>query len=44
MGGLDLCYGRYEANDYLLKEPDDRFNIWPGEDYYNIAIEEISKF
>ena len=21
MGGLDLCFGRYEYKDYLLKEP-----------------------
>lgn len=22
MGGIDLCFGRFEANEYPLKEPD----------------------
>ena len=22
MGGIDLCFGRYEMNEYPLKEPD----------------------
>lgn len=30
MGGLDLCFGRYEAFDYPLKEPDFNKTVWYG--------------
>ncbi len=27
MGGIDLCFGRYEYENYPLKEPDHREKI-----------------
>ncbi|KAL8157962.1 phospholipase D zeta 1-like isoform X2 [Apium graveolens] len=33
IGGLDLCYGRYDSSDH--KVGDLPANIWPGKDYYN---------
>ena len=33
MGGLDLCYGRYETLNYPLKEPNENSTIWLGKDY-----------
>lgn len=38
MGGLDLCYGRYETLNYPLKEPNENLTIWLGKDYYNIML------
>ena len=35
MGGLDLCYGRYETLNYPLKEPNENSTIWLGKDYQN---------
>ncbi|XP_024516571.1 phospholipase D zeta 1 [Selaginella moellendorffii] len=33
LGGLDLCFGRYDDPHHLLR--DDQAVIWPGKDYYN---------
>ena len=33
IGGLDLCFGRYDSSDH--KVGDFPPNIWPGKDYYN---------
>ena len=30
MGGIDLCFGRYEAYDYPLKELSNTSTIWYG--------------
>ena len=30
MGGIDLCFGRYEAQNYKLKEPQNNYTIWYG--------------
>lgn len=30
LGGLDLCYGRYEIPGYKLKEPNPNTIIWYG--------------
>lgn len=33
LGGLDLCFGRYDTNEH--KVSDYPPFIWPGKDYYN---------
>jgi len=35
VGGIDLCFGRYENNSYLLSDPDSK--IYPGRDYNNFC-------
>lgn len=44
MGGLDLCYGRFDLPDYPLCEPlDDATKIYfPGQDYSNVRIKDFS--
>lgn len=38
MGGLDLCYGRYEKEDYPLFDEE---KDYPGLDYTNPRIRDI---
>lgn len=41
MGGLDLCFGRWDVNDHPIADahPDDvRKTIWPGQDYNNSRV------
>ena len=38
MGGLDLCFGRYEYPGYPLKEPIDNKTYFKGQDYSNPRI------
>jgi len=33
LGGLDLCFGRYDTPDHTLGDYPSK--IWPGKDYYN---------
>ena len=33
LGGLDLCFGRYDSQDHRVHDSSSR--IWPGKDYYN---------
>jgi phospholipase D1/2 len=33
MGGLDLCFGRYDTPEH--KVTDFPSSTWPGKDYYN---------
>jgi phospholipase D1/2 len=45
MGGLDLCYGRYDSNDHPINSNDPK--LYPGIDYNNVRIKdfiEVSKF
>lgn len=35
MGGLDLCFGRYEVEGYPLTDNNEEFEIWRGIDYAN---------
>jgi phospholipase D1/2 len=47
LGGLDLCYGRYDLPDYPLFEPEERFTkpnqcYFPGQDYSNVRIKDFS--
>lgn len=43
MGGLDLCYGRYDLDDYPLFDPGDDDNgiYFPGQDYSNVRIKDF---
>ncbi|MGL4948071.1 MAG: phospholipase D-like domain-containing protein, partial [Mycoplasma sp.] len=40
VGGLDLCWGRYDTNKHPLYEPENQFNsyFFPGIDYSNARI------
>ncbi|TCD69038.1 Phospholipase D1 [Steccherinum ochraceum] len=39
MGGLDLCFGRWDSPQHVLTDdPDDNDHIWPGKDYSNPRI------
>ena len=47
MGGIDLCFGRYEEPRYPLKEPIDGKTFWKGQDYSNPRIydfEDVDKW
>ncbi len=34
LGGIDLCYGRYEDSRYLVTDPNQ--TVYPGRDYQNV--------
>jgi phospholipase D1/2 len=36
VGGLDLCFGRYDDPHHYITDPDGK--IWPGKDYYNPVV------
>lgn len=40
MGGLDICYGRWDNGNHLLKDPG---NLWDGADYNNYRTKDISQ-
>lgn len=40
MGGLDICYGRWDYSDHHLSDPGD---LWDGADYNNYRIKDVSK-
>lgn len=39
MGGLDLCYGRYDSNDHPINKNDK--TMYPGIDYNNVRIKDF---
>lgn len=42
MGGLDLCYGRYEEHGYpIIDSKEKSSERWPGIDYANPRIKDI---
>jgi len=41
MGGIDLCYGRYELPNYPLKEPNQLRTYFKGQDYSNPRIKDF---
>ena len=47
VGGLDLCWGRYDTNDHPINEPpsntDNPEYLFPGIDYSNARIRDFSK-
>ncbi len=40
MGGLDLCYGRYDTNQHLITHND--CNWYPGIEYNNIRTNDFT--
>jgi phosphatidylserine/phosphatidylglycerophosphate/cardiolipin synthase-like enzyme len=38
VGGLDLCFGRYDDERYRLRDDNYIHTTWPGKDYYNPRI------
>jgi phospholipase D1/2 len=40
MGGLDICYGRWDYNEHKLKDPGD---YWDGADYNNYRLKDITQ-
>jgi phospholipase D1/2 len=40
IGGIDLCYGRYEDSDYNITDPEE--TNFPGRDYCNVFLENES--
>ena len=45
VGGLDLCWGRWDTNEHLLVEEskEGQRYLWPGIDYANNRINDFSK-
>ncbi|ESK89222.1 spo14 [Moniliophthora roreri MCA 2997] len=42
MGGLDLCFGRWDTPQHaLIDDPDGQSQIWPGKDYSNPRISDF---
>lgn len=43
MGGIDLCFGRFDTDDYILREPGDMQThvYFPGQDYSNVRIKDF---
>ncbi|KAJ4482266.1 phospholipase D [Lentinula aciculospora] len=43
MGGLDLCFGRWDTSQHvLIDDPDgDHPQIWPGKDYSNARVSDF---
>jgi phospholipase D1/2 len=42
MGGLDLCFGRYDLDHYPLCEPyPEQGTYFPGQDYSNVRIKDF---
>ena len=39
MGGFDIAYGRWDNPSHKLTDPN---NIWPGKDYKNDRVREVS--
>lgn len=44
MGGLDLCFGRWDTDDYWLSDPgDDKTSTYfPGQDFSNVRIKDFA--
>ena len=41
MGGIDLCFGRYEYPGYRQTEPFEGKTMWPGQDYNNFQVQDF---
>ena len=39
MGGLDICYGRWDYKDHLISDPG---KLWDGADYNNARIGDVT--
>ncbi|KAF9128068.1 hypothetical protein BGX30_014484 [Mortierella sp. GBA39] len=44
IGGLDLCFGRYDSRTHQLADyhPSGRGTVWPGQDYSNPRIKDFA--
>lgn len=45
IGGLDLCFGRYDTHQHELVDFDsynDNPSIWPGQDYSNPRVKDFN--
>jgi hypothetical protein len=42
LGGLDLCFGRYDDITYKLEDDVHFSTTWPGKDYYNPRVAGIA--
>jgi phospholipase D1/2 len=44
MGGLDLCFGRWDSENYSLSDPgvEGKTCYFPGQDYSNVRIKDFS--
>jgi hypothetical protein len=44
IGGLDLCFGRYDSRTHQLADyhPSGAGTIWPGQDYSNPRIKDFA--
>ncbi|ORY06329.1 phospholipase D/nuclease [Basidiobolus meristosporus CBS 931.73] len=44
LGGMDLCYGRYDTHSHRLADYhyDPADNVWPGQDYSNPRVKDFS--
>ena len=44
IGGLDLCFGRYDTRQHKMADFDlnnDNLSIWPGKDYSNPRVKDF---
>lgn len=41
VGGLDLCLGRYDDWQHRISDP--KAEIWPGQDYYNPRVKDVTE-
>lgn len=42
LGGIDLCYGRYDNENYALSEPLKNATYFPGSDFNNVRIKDFA--
>lgn len=42
LGGLDLCFGRWDTSKHSLREEEPSGDIWPGIDYSNCRIADFT--
>lgn len=44
MGGLDICYGRWDTNEHKLFDLVDEgdHELWPGIDYTNMKQKDLT--
>lgn len=40
LGGLDMCYGRYDTSEHSIR---DKENLFPGIEFNNSRIADFSK-
>ena len=43
IGGLDLCFGRYDTNTHQLSDIQKKEGMWPGQDFNNNRVMDFQK-